>query len=54
MTILAPTRLFDGETIRSGGTVVVEDGRIGAVLDAAPDNATRLDGLLAPGSWMCR
>ncbi len=49
MTILAPTRLFDGEIIRTGAAVRVEGGRIADVLDTAPANATHLDGLLAPG-----
>jgi N-acetylglucosamine-6-phosphate deacetylase len=49
MTILAPTRLFDGETVRTGAAVRVEGGRIAEVLDAAPADAMRLDGLLAPG-----
>lgn len=49
MTVLAPTRLFDGATIRSGVAVVVEDGRITAVLESTPPDALRLDGLLAPG-----
>jgi N-acetylglucosamine-6-phosphate deacetylase len=49
MTVFAPTRLFDGETIRTGSAVRVEDGRIAEVLDTAPAGATRLDGLLAPG-----
>jgi len=49
MMVLAPTRLFDGETIRSGAAVVVEDGRITGVLDSAPPGALTLDGLLSPG-----
>ncbi|OYX49029.1 MAG: N-acetylglucosamine-6-phosphate deacetylase [Alphaproteobacteria bacterium 32-64-14] len=49
MTVLAPTRLFDGETLRTGAAVVVEDGRISAVLDTAPADGIRIDGLLAPG-----
>jgi N-acetylglucosamine-6-phosphate deacetylase len=49
MTVLAPTRLFDGETIRTGAAVRVENGRIAEILGTAPAVATRLDGLLAPG-----
>lgn len=49
MTILAPTRLFDGETIRNGAAVRMEGGRIVEVFDTSPAGATRLDGLLTPG-----
>lgn len=49
MTILAPTRLFDGETIRKGGAVRMEGGRVTEVFELAPAGATPLDGLLAPG-----
>jgi len=49
MSILAPTRLFDGETIRSGAAVRIEGSQIAAVFDTAPAGAARIDGLLAPG-----
>ncbi len=49
MPLLAPSRLFDGETIRSDVAVRVEGGKIAEVFDTAPAGAARLDGLLAPG-----
>lgn len=49
MTLLAPTRLFDGETIRTGCSVRIEDGRVAAILDHQPPEARRLVGLLSPG-----
>jgi N-acetylglucosamine-6-phosphate deacetylase len=49
MTVLAPKWLFDGKAIRTDAAVAIEAGRIAAVLESAPANATHLDGLLAPG-----
>lgn len=49
MTVLAPTRLFDGQRLLTGLAVAIRDGRIAAILPvdrASP--ATRLQGTLAP------
>jgi N-acetylglucosamine-6-phosphate deacetylase len=51
--VLAPERLFDGETIRAGAVVLVDGGRIAAVGANAdmPSEVERIPvgGLLAPG-----
>jgi len=49
MTVFAPTSLFDGEKVLAGAAVVVEGGRIAAVLESAPAGSVAVDGLLAPG-----
>lgn len=49
MTVLAPSQLFDGYTIRTGVAVRIDGERIAEVLDTPPQDAQRLDGLLAPG-----
>ncbi|WEF23871.1 N-acetylglucosamine-6-phosphate deacetylase [Paracoccus sp. S3-43] len=50
MTVLAPTRLFDGQRFRAGQAVVIDSDRIAAILPLAKAGpATRLDGTLAPG-----
>ncbi|CAN5129128.1 N-acetylglucosamine-6-phosphate deacetylase [soil metagenome] len=50
---LSGARVFDGTALRDGLAVVIEDGRIAAVVpsDAVPRGATvqRVEGLLAPG-----
>ncbi|MDX6503302.1 MAG: formimidoylglutamate deiminase, partial [Gaiellaceae bacterium] len=49
MTVLAPELLLDAGGARRGA-LVVEDGRIAAVLDAPPAGAERLPGrALLPG-----
>lgn len=50
MTVLAPTRIFDGQRLLTGQAVVIEGDRIAAVLPVAEAGAvTRLNGILAPG-----
>jgi N-acetylglucosamine-6-phosphate deacetylase len=49
MLELLPTRLFTGEAIREGVSVVVDGQRIREVKDKPSSSAVRLDGLLAPG-----
>ena len=49
MTVLSPSRLFDGERITEGASVRIESGRVVEVLANAPPGAVKLDGLLAPG-----
>src|SRR5262249_1452698 len=46
---LTPTRLFTGEEIREGATVIIEGGRVVGVTTEPSATAARLDGLLAPG-----
>lgn len=45
---LAPARLFDGQRLHEGMAIAVADGRVQAIA-AAPLNATRIDGTIAPG-----
>lgn len=50
MTVLAPSRVFDGQRFLTGHAVVIEGDRIAAVVPMAEaGRATRLDGTLAPG-----
>lgn len=49
MTVLSPSSLFDGEGINENISVRIEGGRIAEVIEGAPPDALKLDGLLAPG-----
>ena len=50
MTVLAATRVFDGQRLLTGQAVVIEGNRIAAVLPVAEAGpVTRLNGILAPG-----
>lgn len=46
---LCPDLLFDGETLRPGMAVTVENGLVTAVTKASPGEGQALPGLLAPG-----
>ncbi|HEV7693604.1 MAG TPA: N-acetylglucosamine-6-phosphate deacetylase [Hyphomonadaceae bacterium] len=49
MLELAPTRLFTGETMREGASVVIDGERVIEIREKPSPSATKLDGLLAPG-----
>ncbi|MDR0809265.1 MAG: N-acetylglucosamine-6-phosphate deacetylase [Gemmobacter sp.] len=49
--VLHGARIFDGNRFHDGTALVIEDGHVAALIPEAeaPDDALRLDGLIAPG-----